>query len=171
MQVCASNGRIAFEEIGYTRLTIPLVAARAGATHQLFTDAFRPRSNWSMRRVFPIAERRIVLARFESGVRALILASIDLSAGRGATPRYQAHGRNASEPGYRRLLGRFQDDTYILLQQFSTRDGEGRAVGRRRPLFLGHDQWPVMMSLAKRRPRRTPGSTRPPPLIVERTRR
>jgi len=128
------------QEIGYTRLTIPLVAARAGATPPAVYRRFPTKIELVYQAVFPgLPSAESALAGdLESGVRALIRASIDLFSRPAVhTAISGLMAEMPSEPGLSaRLLSRFQDDTYILLQQFlDTAAAEGRewkwAVGPR----------------------------------------
>ena len=68
------------EEIGYTRLTIPLVAARAGSTPPAVYRRFPTKIELVYEAVFPnLPSAESLLADdLESGVRALIRASIAL---------------------------------------------------------------------------------------------
>jgi AcrR family transcriptional regulator len=145
------------EEIGYTRLTIPLVAARAGATPPAVYRRFPTKIELVYEAVFPTlpsAELRLA-GDLESGVRALIRASIDLFS------RPAVHTAIAglmaempSEPGLSaRLLGRLQDDTYDLLQQFLDKAAaKGVAAGGvDARLFLDMVSGTVMMALANER--------------------
>ena len=110
------------DEIGYTRLTIPLVAARAGSTPPAVYRRFPTKIELVYEAVFPtLATLELPLADdLESGVRALIRASIELFS------RPAVHSAISglmaempSEPGLSaRLLGRLQDNTYVRLQQF-----------------------------------------------------
>jgi len=145
------------EEIGYSRLTIPLVAARAGATPPAVYRRFPTKIELVYAAVFPdLPNADLVLAGdLESGVRALMLASIDLFSRPAVhTAISGLMAEMPSEPGLSaRLLGRFQDDTYVRLQQFlDTAAVEGRAVGGvDARLFLDMISGTVMMSLANER--------------------
>ena len=145
------------EEIGYSRLTIPLVAARAGATPPAVYRRFPTKIELVYAAVFPdLPNAELVLAGdLESGVRALMLASIDLFSRPAVhTAISGLMAEMPSEPGLSaRLLGRFQDDTYVRLQQFlDTAAVEGRAVGGvDARLFLDMISGTVMMSLANER--------------------
>jgi len=145
------------EEIGYSRLTIPLVAARAGATPPAVYRRFPTKIELVYAAVFPdLPNADLVLAGdLESGVRALMLASIDLFSRPAVhTAISGLMAEMPSEPGLSaRLLGRFQDDTYVRLQQFlDTAAEEGRAVGGvDARLFLDMISGTVMMSLANER--------------------
>jgi AcrR family transcriptional regulator len=145
------------EEIGYTRLTIPLVAARAGATPPAVYRRFPTKVELVYAAVFPDlpSTELALVGDLESGVRALIRASIDLFSRPAVhTAISGLMAEMPSEPGLSaRLLGRFQDDTYVLLQQFlDTAAAEGRAVGGvDARLFLDMISGTVMMSLANER--------------------
>src|SRR5882757_5806753 len=121
------------QEIGYTRLTIPLVAARAGATPPAVYRRFPTKIELVYQAVFPgLPSAESALAGdLESGVRALIRASIDLFSRPAVhTAISGLMAEMPSAPGLSaRLLGRFQDETYVLLQQFlDTAAAEGRAA-------------------------------------------
>jgi len=146
------------EEIGYTRLTIPLVArARWGnPTSCLPTLSDQDRTGLCGG-VPRFAERRIGAAGDLESVFGLILASIDLFSRRRSTrdislmaemPPSQAIGPSAC---------RFKTIPTSFCNSSSTRSAEGRALRRRRPPVSGHDQWHVMMSLANERTSTTPG--------------
>jgi len=145
------------EEIGYTRLTIPLVAARAGATPPAVYRRFPTKIELVYAAVFPdLPSAESALAGdLESAVRALIRASIDLFSRPAVhTAISGLMAEMPSKPGLSaRLLGRFQDDTYVRLQQFlDTAAVEGRAVGGvDARLFLDMISGTVMMSLANER--------------------
>lgn len=145
------------DEIGYTRLTIPLVAARAGATPPAVYRRFPTKIELVYEAVFPaLATLELPLADdLEAGVRALIRASIDLFSRRAV--RSAISGLMAempSEPGLSaRLLGRLQDNTYARLQQFlDTATAEGLAAGTvDARLFLDMISGTVTMALANER--------------------
>jgi AcrR family transcriptional regulator len=145
------------QAIGYTRLTIPLVTARAGATPPAVYRRFPTKIELVYQAVFPnLPSSDLSLADdLESGVRALIRASIDLF--RRPAVHTAISGLMAempSEPGLSaRLLSRFQDDTYILLQEFRDKAAaEGLdAGGVDARLFLDLIGGTVMMSLANER--------------------
>jgi AcrR family transcriptional regulator len=145
------------EEIGYTRLTIPLVAARAGATPPAVYRRFPTKIELVYAAVFPdLPSAESALAGdLESTVRALIRASIDLFSQPAVhTAISGLMAEMPSEPGLSaRLLNRFQTDTYILLQQFlDNAAAEGRAAGGvDARLFLDMISGTVMMSLANER--------------------
>jgi AcrR family transcriptional regulator len=145
------------EEIGYTRLTIPLVAARAGSTPPAVYRRFPTKIELVYAAVFPsLPSAEIVLGGdLESAVRALIHASIDLFS------RPAVHSAIAglmaempSQPGLSaRLLSRVQDSTYDRLQQLLDKAAtEGLATrGVDARLFLDMIGGTVMMSLANER--------------------
>jgi AcrR family transcriptional regulator len=145
------------EEIGYTRLTIPLVAARAGSTPPAVYRRFPTKIELVYEAVFPtLATLELPLAGdLESGVRALIRASIDLFS------RPAVHSAISglmaempSQPGLSaRLLGRLQDNTYGRLQQFLDKAAaEGLAAGGvDARLFLDMISGTVTMALANER--------------------
>lgn len=145
------------DEIGYTRLTIPLVAARAGATPPAVYRRFPTKIELVYEAVFPtLPSAELLLAGdLESGVRALIQASIDLF--RRPAVHTAISGLMAempSEPGLSaRLLSRVQDNTYDLLQQFLDKaTAAGRAAGSvDARLFLDMISGTVMMALANER--------------------
>jgi AcrR family transcriptional regulator len=145
------------EEIGYTRLTIPLVAARAGATPPAVYRRFPTKIELVYAAVFPdLPSAESALAGdLESAVRALIRASIDLFSRPAVhTAISGLMAEMPSEPGLSaRLLSRFQADTYILLHQFlDNAAAEGRAAGGvDARLFLDMISGTVMMSLANER--------------------
>jgi AcrR family transcriptional regulator len=145
------------EEIGYTRLTIPLVAARAGSTPPAVYRRFPTKIELVYEAVFPtLATLELPLAGdLESGVRVLIRASIDLFS------RPAVHSAISglmaempSQPGLSaRLLGRLQDNTYGRLQQFLDKAAaEGLAAGGvDARLFLDMISGTVTMALANER--------------------
>lgn len=145
------------EEIGYTRLTIPLVAARAGSTPPAVYRRFPTKIELVYEAVFPtLATLELPLAGdLESGVRALIRASIDLFS------RPAVHSAISglmaempSQPGLSaRLLGRLQDNTYGRLQRFLDKAAaEGLASGGiDARLFLDMLSGTVTMALANER--------------------
>jgi AcrR family transcriptional regulator len=145
------------EEIGYTRLTIPLVAARAGATPPAVYRRFPTKIELVYQAVFPTlpSAESALAGDLKSGVGALIRASIDLFTRPAVhTAISGLMAEMPSEPGLSgRLLGRFQDDTYVLLQEFlDTAAAEGRAAGGvDARLFLDMIGGTVMMSLANER--------------------
>lgn len=145
------------EEIGYTRLTIPLVAARAGATPPAVYRRFPTKVELVYQAVFPTlpSAEMALTGDLESGVRALIRASIDLFSRPAVhTAISGLMAEMPSDPGLSaRLLSRFQDNTYVLLQQFlDTAAAEGLAAGGvDARLFLDIIGGTVMMSLANER--------------------
>src|SRR5882757_4754057 len=145
------------EEIGYSRLTIPLVAARAGSTPPAVYRRFPTKIELVYEAVFPnlpSAESQVA-DDVESGVRALIRASIALFSRPAVhTAISGLMAEMPSEPGLSaRLLSRLQDNTYVLLQQFLDKAAaEGRAAGGvDARLFLDMIGGTVMMSLANER--------------------
>jgi AcrR family transcriptional regulator len=145
------------EEIGYTRLTIPLVAARAGSTPPAVYRRFPTKIELVYEAVFPgLPSAEFLLAGdLESVVRALIRASIDLFSQPAVhTAISGLMAEMPSEPGLSaRLLGRLQDSTYVLLQQFLDKaTSEGLAAGGvDARLFLDMISGTVMMALANER--------------------
>lgn len=142
------------EEIGYTRLSIPLVAARAGATPPAVYRRFASKIELVYEAVFPtLSSLQLPLGDdLEAGVRALMQASIDLFS------RPAVHSAIAglmaempSDPGLSaRLLGRLQDDTYGRLQQFLDKTvSADRTVDAY--LFLDMISGTVTMALANER--------------------
>jgi AcrR family transcriptional regulator len=110
------------EEIGYTRLTIPLVAARAGATPPAVYRRFPTKIELVFAAVFPPTPREELplTGDLRTVVRALLEGSIALfsrpavhSAVSGLTAELPA------EPGLSaRLLDRLQGGTYERLQHY-----------------------------------------------------
>lgn len=145
------------EEIGYTRLTIPLVAARAGATPPAVYRRFPTKIELVYEAVFPnLATLELALSgNLESGVRALIQASIDLFSRPAVhTAISGLMAEMPAEPGLSaRLLGRLQNSTYDLLQQFLDKAAtKGLGVdGIDARLFLDMISGTVMMALANER--------------------
>jgi AcrR family transcriptional regulator len=145
------------DEIGYTRLTIPLVAARAGSTPPAVYRRFPTKLELVYEAVFPTPPRaELPLADdLESGVRALLLASIDLFSRPAVhTAISGLMAEMPSEPGLSaRLLSRLQGSTYIRLQQFLDKAAaEGLAAGGiDARLFLDMIGGTVMMALANER--------------------
>ena len=145
------------EEIGYTRLTIPLVAARAGSTPPAVYRRFPTKIELVYEAVFPnLATLELPLGGdLESFVRVLIRASIDLFSQPAVhTAISGLMAEMPSEPGLSaRLLGRLQDGTYELLQQFLDKAAaKGIAAGGvDARLFLDMISGTVMMALANER--------------------
>ena len=145
------------EEIGYTRLTIPLVAARAGSTPPAVYRRFPTKIDLVYEAVFPtLATLELPLAGdLESGVRALVRASIDLFSRRAVHSAISGlMAEMPSEPGLSaRLLGRLQDNTYVRLQQFlDNAVAEGLAANNiDARLFLDMISGTVTMALANER--------------------
>ncbi|MGZ8802857.1 MAG: TetR/AcrR family transcriptional regulator [Mycobacterium sp.] len=145
------------EEIGYTRLTIPLVAARAGATPPTVYRRFPTKIELVYEAVFPtpVATELSLTGDLESGVRALLIASIGLFSRPAVhTAMSGLIAELPAEPGLSaRLLSRLQDSTYVQLQQFlDTAAAEGRAtVGVDARVLLDMIGGTVMMALANER--------------------
>jgi AcrR family transcriptional regulator len=145
------------EEIGYTRLTIPLVAARAGSTPPAVYRRFPTKIDLVYEAVFPtLATLELPLAGdLESGVRALVRASIDLFSRRAVHSAISGlMAEMPSEQGLSaRLLGRLQDNTYVRLQQFlDNAAAEGLAANNiDARLFLDMISGTVTMALANER--------------------
>jgi AcrR family transcriptional regulator len=145
------------EEIGYTRLTIPLVAARAGSTPPAVYRRFPTKIELVYEAVFPTppSTELPLDGDLESGVRALLLASIDLFSRPAVhTAISGLMAEMPSEPGLSaRLVSRLQGSTYIRLQQFLHKAAaEGLAVdGIDARLFLDMIGGTVMMALANER--------------------
>lgn len=145
------------EEIGYNRLTIPLVAARAGATPPAVYRRFPTKIELVYEAVFPTPPRAELPLSGDVAtcVRQLIQASVALF---GAPAVHTAwSGLMAelpSEPGLSaRLLGRLQDSTYALLQDFlDTAAADGRAAkGVDARVLVDMVGGTVMMALANER--------------------
>jgi AcrR family transcriptional regulator len=122
------------EEVGYNRLTIPLVAARAGSTPPAVYRRFPSKIELVYEAVFPTppSAELPLTDDVETCVRQLIHASVELfSAPAAHTAWAGLMCELPSEPGLSaRLLGRHQDATYELLQHFLDQAAaEGRAIG------------------------------------------
>lgn len=121
------------EEIGYNRLTIPLVAARAGANPPAVYRRFPTKIELVYEAVFPTppgAELPLT-GEVEECVRQLIRTSIGLfSAPAVHTAWSGLMAELPSEPGLSgRLLARLQEATYELLQRFLDQAAaDGRAA-------------------------------------------
>ena len=145
------------EEIGYSRLTIPLVAARAGATPPAVYRRFPTKVELVYEAVFPTpASAELPLTGdVDSAVRSLIRASIDLfSAPAVHTATAGLIAELPAQPGLSaRLLGRLQDSTYLLLQDFLDKAAaEGRAAENiDARILLDMIGGTVMMALANER--------------------
>ncbi|MCX2929440.1 TetR/AcrR family transcriptional regulator [Mycobacterium sp. CVI_P3] len=145
------------DEIGYARLTIPLVAARAGATPPAVYRRFPTKVELVYEAVFPTppgAELPLT-GDVESGIRGLLLASIDLFSSPAVhTAMSGLMAELPAEPGLSaRLLGRLQGSTYVRLQQFLD---EAAAAGRAAAgidarILLDTIGGTVMMALANER--------------------
>ena len=145
------------DEIGYARLTIPLVAARAGATPPAVYRRFPTKVELVYEAVFPTPpEADLPLTGDpETAIRGLLLASIELFGSPAVhTAVSGLMAELPAEPGLSaRLLGRLQGSTYIQLQRFLD---EAAAAGRAAPgvdarLLLDTIGGTVMMALANER--------------------
>ncbi|UXA09385.1 TetR/AcrR family transcriptional regulator [Mycobacterium sp. SMC-2] len=121
------------EEIGYTRLTIPLVAARAGATPPAVYRRFPNRVELVYEAVFPTPPSAELLLTGDPAdvVRTLLRASIDLFSRPAVhTALSGLMAELPSEPGLSaRLLSRLQGSTYLLLQRYlDEAAADGRAA-------------------------------------------
>jgi AcrR family transcriptional regulator len=145
------------EEIGYTRLTIPLVAARAGATPPAVYRRFATKIELVFAAVFPPAPREELplTGDLRTVVRGLLQGAINLfsrpavhTAVSGLTAELPA------EPGLSaRLLDRLQGSTYERLQQYlddAAADGSA-ADGIDARLLMDMVGGTVMMSMATER--------------------
>ena len=118
------------EEVGYNRLTIPQVAARAGATPPAVYRRFPSKAELVYEAVFatPTATKLPIADDLESTVRALVRGSIEEFSRPAA--HIAAAGLMAdlpTQPGLSTLLGgRLQDDTYTELQEFLDRTAAKR---------------------------------------------
>ncbi|ACC41417.1 TetR/AcrR family transcriptional regulator [Mycobacterium marinum] len=145
------------EEIGYARLTIPLVAARAGATPPAVYRRFPTKIELVYEAVFPnpTSTELPLTDGLESGIRALLRAAIDLFS------RPAVHSALSglmaelpSEPGLSaRLLSRLQSSSYGQLQRFLD---HAAASGQATPdvdarILLDMIGGTVMMALANER--------------------
>ncbi|MGD1241920.1 TetR/AcrR family transcriptional regulator [Mycobacterium seoulense] len=122
------------EEIGYTRLTIPLVAARAGATPPAVYRRFPTKVELVYEAVFPTPPSAELPLTGDPAdvVRTLIEATIDLFSRPAVhTALSGLMAELPSEPGLSaRLLSRLQGSTYLLLQRYlDEAAAEGRAAG------------------------------------------
>ncbi len=145
------------EEIGYARLTIPLVAARAGATPPAVYRRFPTKIELVFAAVFPTTPREELplTGDLSTVVRSLLQGSIHLfsrpavhSAVSGLTAELP------SEPGLAaRLLRRLQGSTYERLQDYlDTAAAGGSAVdGIDARLLMDLIGGTVMMSMATER--------------------
>ncbi len=121
------------EEIGYTRLTIPLVAARAGATPPAVYRRWPTKIELVYEAVFPTPpSAELPLSDdVESAVAALLRASVALFTAPAAHTAWSGlMAELPSEPGLSaRLLGKQQDSTYRRLQGYLDKAAaEGRAA-------------------------------------------
>jgi AcrR family transcriptional regulator len=145
------------EEIGYTRLSIPLVAARAGATPPAVYRRFPTKIELVFAAVFPTTPRDELplTGDLRTVVRALLEGSIALfsrpavhTAVSGLTAELPA------EPGLSaRLLDRLQGSTYQRLQDYlDAAAADGLAVeGIDARLLMDMIGGTVMMSMATER--------------------
>ncbi len=145
------------EEIGYTRLTIPLVAARAGATPPAVYRRFPTKIELVFAAVFPPTPREELplTGDLHTVVRALLEGSIALfsrpavhTAVSGLTAELPA------EPGLSaRLLDRLQGSTYERLQHYlDDQAASGAAAdGIDARLLMDMIGGTVMMSMATER--------------------
>lgn len=120
------------EEIGYGRLTIPLVAARAGSTPPAVYRRWPTKIELVYEAAFPTppSTELPLTGDVESAVRTLIQASVALFSAPAVHSAWSGlMAELPSEPGLSaRLLGRQQDSTYLLLQHFlDEAAAEGRA--------------------------------------------
>lgn len=110
------------EEIGYTRLTIPLVAARAGATPPAVYRRWPTKIELVYEAVFPTppSAELPLNGGIDDAVSTLVRAAVALfSAPAVHTAWSGLMAELPSEPGLSaRLLGRQQDSTYLRLQRF-----------------------------------------------------
>lgn len=121
------------EEVGYNRLTIPLVAARAGATPPAVYRRFPTKIELVYEAVFPTppSAELPLSGDVEECVRELVKASVTLFGAPAAHTAWSGlMAELPSEPGLSgRLLGRMQEATYAVLQHFLDRAAaEGRAA-------------------------------------------
>jgi AcrR family transcriptional regulator len=145
------------DEIGYTRLTIPLVAARAGATPPAVCRNFPTQSEMVFSAVFPPTTREELplTGDLRAVVRNLLAGSIALfsrpavhTAVSGLTAELP------SEPGLSaRLLDRLQGNTYERLQRYlDDAAANGSAIdGIDARLLMDMIGGTVMMSMATER--------------------
>ncbi len=145
------------EEVGYSRLTIPLVAARAGATPPAVYRRFPTKVELVYEAVFPTPPGNdLPLAGdVDSAVRGLMLAAIGLfSAPAVHTATAGLMAELPSEPGLSaRLLSRLQGGTYLTLQNFLDQAvSDGRATeGVDARVLMDMIGGTVMMALANER--------------------
>ncbi|MBB3748974.1 AcrR family transcriptional regulator [Mycolicibacterium sp. BK634] len=144
-------------EVGYARLTIPLVAARAGATPPAVYRRFPTKLELVYEAVFPTppgAELPLT-GDVESAIRGLLQASIELFSSPAVhTAMSGLMAELPAEPGLSaRLLGRLQGSTYVRLQQFldeaAAADRAAKDVDAR--ILLDTIGGTVMMALANER--------------------
>lgn len=145
------------DEIGYARLTIPLVAARAGATPPAVYRRFPTKLELVYEAVFPTppgAELPLT-GDVAEAIRGLLLASVELFSSPAVhTAMAGLMAELPAEPGLSaRLLGRLQGSTYVRLQQFLDQAAaDGRAAsGIDARILLDTIGGTVMMALANER--------------------
>jgi AcrR family transcriptional regulator len=145
------------DEVGYARLTIPLVAARAGATPPAVYRRFPTKIELVYEAVFPtpVGSTLPLAGDLESAVRGLLLASAELFGS--PAVHTEVSGLMAelpAEPGLSaRLLARLQGNTYVRLQRFldeTAADGRA-AAGIDARVLLDTIGGTVMMALANER--------------------
>ncbi len=145
------------EEIGYNRLTIPLVASRAGATPPAVYRRFPTKIELVYEAVFPTppSAELPLIGDVETSVRQLIEASVALFGAPAAHTAWSGlMAELPSEPGLSaRLLARLQDSTHVLLQHFlDVASAEGRAAeGVDARVLVDMIGGTVMMALANER--------------------
>ena len=145
------------DEIGYGRLTIPLVAARAGATPPAVYRRFPTKLELVYEAVFPTppGTELPLTGDVTSAIRGLLQASIELFSSPAVhTAMSGLMAELPAKPGLSaRLLGRLQGSTYVRLQQFLD---EAAAAGRAARdidarILLDTIGGTVMMALANER--------------------
>ncbi|GAY17785.1 TetR/AcrR family transcriptional regulator [Mycobacterium sp. shizuoka-1] len=145
------------DEIGYARLTIPLVAARAGATPPAVYRRFPTKLELVYEAVFPTPpETGLPLTGdLESAIRGLLLASVELFSRPAVhTAMSGLMAELPAAPGLSaRLLGRLQGSTYVALQHFldETAAAGRAAAGVDARVLLDTIGGTVMMALANER--------------------
>jgi AcrR family transcriptional regulator len=145
------------EEIGYSRLTIPLVAARAGATPPAVYRRWPTKVELVYEAVFPTppSAQLPLTGDIDAAVRMLVRSSVALfSAPAVHTAWSGLMAELPSEPGLSaRLLGEHQDSTYQRLQVFlDEAASEGRAApGVDARLLVDMIGGTVLMALANER--------------------
>jgi AcrR family transcriptional regulator len=145
------------DEIGYARLTIPLVAARAGATAPAVYRRFPTKVELVYEAVFPTppTTELPLTGDVQTAIRGLLLASIELFSSPAVhTAMSGLMAELPAEPGLSaRLLGRLQGSTYVRLQDFlDAAAADGRAApGVDARILLDTLGGAVMMALANER--------------------